>query len=440
MPIAILVPLYLGLAALPLTLAWIQDLPRRPFPDELASSLGLVSLAMILTEFFLLGRFRSITRRAGSDVIMRAHQRLARVALVLAVVHPFLYVSPMSAPPVWDVSSQTALNYSWEGFWPGIAAWLLLAGLVAMAIARDASGMPYAVWRLLHGLVAALVAGFGVLHVLRAGRYSADPLLGWVWIVFFACAMGALLYVYLVAPLLRGRHPWRVASVRPVAERTWAVTLRPDFDGGLDYQAGQFAWLNIGHGVFSLNENPFSISSAPSAGPDVEFTIKELGDFTRSIGQIQPGSRAWLEAPHGHLSHVGHEDAPGIALIAGGVGIAPLLGILRELAGTDDPRPTVLIYGNRRQSQIVAPAELRHLAAQHGTEVEHVLSEPDETWTGATGLIDASLLRRHFDTDARREWLYVLCGPPAMLRAVKADLLALGVPASRILSELFVYD
>ncbi|TNJ47773.1 ferric reductase-like transmembrane domain-containing protein [Phaeobacter sp. B1627] len=440
MPVAILIPLYLALAALPLTLAWVQDVPRRPFFDELASSLGLVSLAMILAEFFLLGRFRSITQRAGSDVIMRAHQQLARVALVFAVMHPFLYVSPMTQPPVWDVTSTTAVNYSWEGFWPGIAAWLLLAGLVAMAIARDSSGVPYAVWRMLHGLVAALVAGFGVLHVLRAGRYSADPLLGWVWILLFACAMGALLYVYLVAPLLRWRRPWRVTSVRPAAERTWTVTLRPEFDGGLDYKAGQFAWLNIGHGVFSLNENPFSISSAPSAGPEVEFTIKELGDFTRSIGQIKAGTRAWLEAPHGHLTLAGHADAPGIALIAGGVGIAPLLGILRERAATQDPRPTVLLYGNRREAQIVRPGELRDLAAQHGTEVVHVLSEPEETWTGATGLIDAALLRQQFGTPERRDWVYVLCGPPAMLRAVRAELLALGIPSARILSELFVYD
>ena len=440
MPVAVLVPLYLGLVLLPLALAWGQGLPSRPLADEIASGLGMVALAMILAEFFLLGRFRSITRRAGTDVIMRAHQLLARAALVLAVVHPFLYVSPMTPPPVWDVTSRTALNYGWAGLWPGIAAWLLLGGLVAMAIARDVSGARYEHWRLLHGLGAVLVAGFGVLHVLRAGRYSADPLLGRVWIVLLALAIGALLYVYLIAPLIRWRRPWRVASVTPAAERTWAVTLSPGFDGRADYMAGQFAWLNIGRGVFSLDENPFSISSAPSAGRDVEFIIKELGDFTRTIGEIAPGTRAWIEGPHGHLTHEGHDAAPGIALIAGGVGIAPLLGILRELAVTGDPRPTILLYGNRTEAQIVCRDELRSLADTHGTEVVHVLSEPPEGWTGATGMIDAALLRTHFASAARRDWLYILCGPPAMLRAVEAALIALGIPASHILSERFIYE
>ncbi len=440
MPVALLIPLYLLLVLLPLALAWAQAVPPRPLLDELATGAGLVALAMILAEFLLLGRFRSITRRAGSDVIMRTHQLLARAALLLAVLHPFLYVSPMTPPPVWDVTSKTALNYGWVGLWPGIAAWLLLGGLVAMAIARDVSGVRYEGWRLLHALGAVLIAGFGVLHALRAGRYSADALLGWVWIAFLALAVGALLYVYLVAPLIRWRRPWRVASVIPVAERTWAVTLRPGFNGRADYEAGQFAWLNIGRSVFSLNENPFSISSAPSAGRDVEFIIKELGDFTRTIGQIKPGTRAWLEAPHGHLSHAGHEDAPGIALVAGGVGIAPLIGILRELAATNDPRPTVLLYGNRTKAQIVCGPELQALSRSHGTEVVHVLSEPPEGWTGPVGMIDAALLRAHFGTAARRDWLYILCGPPPMLNAVEDALIALGIPSSRILSEQFVYD
>jgi NAD(P)H-flavin reductase len=171
----------------------------------------------------------------------------------------------------------------------------------------------------------------------------------------------------------------------------------------------------------------------------VEFIIKELGDFTRTINQIKPGTRAWLEAPHGHLTHIGHEDAPGIALIAGGVGIAPLLGILRELAVTGDPRPTVLLYGNRTVAQIVCREELQRLSESHGTEVVHVLSEPPDGWRCDTGMIDETLLRRHFETEARRDWLYILCGPPEMLKDVEATLISVGVPSSRILSENFVY-
>ena len=440
MPAGILILGYLALVLAPLGLAWAQGLAPRGVWDELASGLGLLATAMILLEFLLLGRFRAVTGRVGSDVVMRSHQLLARVAAVFALLHPILYASPRAPAPVWDVTHRTTVETSWPALWPGIVALLLLAGLVGMAIGRDATGIRYQHWRLMHGLMAAMVAGFGVWHALRAGRYSQDPGLAALWLGLLAVAGTALLWVYIVAPLLRLRRPWRVTEVRNEGDRTWVVTLTPDFDGTMPYRAGQFAWLNVGHPVFSLDENPFSIASAPSAGREVQFLIKEQGDGTRLTGQIAPGTRAWLEAPHGHLTLSAHDDAPGVALIAGGVGLAPLMGILRELKATGDTRPTVLIYGNRHAGQIAFREELEELSRTHGTELVHVLSEPPDGWTGETGMVSPSLLKQHFDRDDRRDWLYVLCGPPPMLRAVEATLLNLGIPSSRILSEQFVYD
>ncbi|MEL7256631.1 MAG: ferric reductase-like transmembrane domain-containing protein [Pseudomonadota bacterium] len=440
MPAVLLILMYLILCILPLALAWAQGLETRTPWDELATGLGLVALAMLLVEFLLLGRIRTVTARVGSDVVMRSHQLLAQLALAAALLHPFFYISPRSPAPVWDVSRQTVVEMSWPALWPGIVAWLLLGGLVAMAIGRDACGVKYQNWRLLHGLGAAAVAGFGVLHALRAGRHSADPLLASVWIGLLALALSALAYVYIVAPLMRLRRPFTVKDIRHEADRTWVLTLTPEFKGSLPYRAGQFAWLNVGHSAFSLDENPFTISSAPSAGSDVQFLIKELGDFTRTMDQVQPGTRAWLEAPHGHLTLDRHTDATGIALIAGGVGLAPMISILREMRATGDTRPTVLSYGNRHEGQIAFDEELKEFEATHGTEVIHILSEPPPGWQGETGYVTPELLCRHFDTPERRDWLYVLCGPPPMLTLVEDALIAMGIPPKNIISEQFVYE
>ncbi|MCR9114449.1 MAG: iron reductase, partial [Rhodobacteraceae bacterium] len=91
MPAGLLILLYLLVALLPLGLAWAQGLAPRTLWDELATGLGMVALAMLLVEFLLLGRFRTVTARVGSDVVMRAHQLLARAALVFVFLHPFLY-------------------------------------------------------------------------------------------------------------------------------------------------------------------------------------------------------------------------------------------------------------------------------------------------------------------------------------------------------------
>jgi len=230
-----------------------------------------------------------------------------------------------------------------------------------------------------------------------------------------------------------------VKSVRPVASRTWEMSVEPTRGAALEFLAGQFVWLKIGHGPLSLAENPFSISSAPTQRPAVQFVIKEAGDLTDRIGAVPVGTPVYLDGPHGNLTLDGRTGA-GIALIAGGVGIAPLIGIIRQLRADGDRRPVVLLYGNRHAGQIVYDDELARLAEAPNVRVVHVLSEPAPGWTGATGRIDRSTIEREFHFEGASDWLYLVCGPPAMLEVVEDTLLARGVPGDRIVSERFNYD
>lgn len=399
----------------------------------------MLAYAILLVEFVLSGRFRSISAHIGMDVTMRVHQLFARTAVVLALVHPFLYRAEFDPALPWDPSRQLTLTLDGTALATGILAWVLLPGFVLLAIGRDRIGYRYETWRWLHGLGALAIAGLLLHHSLAAGRYSADPLLAGLWTALFALALLTLVNVYLVQPLLEQRRPWKVASLRPVALKTWEVTLEPDGHRGLAYRAGQFVWLNIGSSAFSLRENPFSIASAPGGGAALQFVIKELGDFTRRLGEVAPGTRAYVDGAHGNLTVIGREE-PGIALIAGGVGIAPLLGILRQLRLDADPRPTLVLYGNRVEAQIAYREELESLACNGGSQVVHVLSEPPDGWQGPVGMVDAALMRDLVTTPEMRRWLYVLCGPPPMMAAVEDALIDLGVPARQILSERFTYD
>ncbi|TQV80566.1 ferredoxin reductase family protein [Denitrobaculum tricleocarpae] len=441
MPAPILLLIYLALVLTPLVLTWLSGMPPRPLIDELSTGLALVAFAALLVEFLLSGRFRTISDRVGMDTTMRFHQLLARLIVALLLLHPFLYTTPVpDYPPPWDVTAQSYLKLTVWTMASGVLAWILLIVLVATAIARDGLPYSYESWRLGHGIGSALIAGLSAHHVLEAGRYSAEQPLYTFWLVLLGCALASLLYVYLISPLLQIRHPYEVLSVRRIAERTWELAIARKDRKPLPFEAGQFVWLNIGPTPFSLHENPFSISSAPAAGERVEFVIKEAGDFTRSLAAIQPGARAWIDGPHGSLTTPGPE-APGVGLIAGGVGIAPLVGILRQMRATGDLRPVALLYGNRVEDQIVYRDELEKLAAEDMVTVHHVLSEPSAEWRGGVGLVDAESIAATFDgfSDAR-DWTYLLCGPPAMIDSAEAALRARGVQSNSIRSERFVYD
>jgi len=425
---------YLAVVLLPLVVSWIVGGPPRSFFQELASGLGILAYSIILVEFVLSGRFKSISNGIGMDQTMRFHQMIARSALLFALLHPFLYDgSPSGGQRPWDPTRQLTLTTDFAALSSGIAAFLLLPSLVLFAIYRTQLDFKYEAWRLMHGLGAVLIAVLLWHHTVYAGRYGSQTIMTWLWLALSGVSVGSLLYVYLIVPLLEKRRAWRVACVTQLTPKQWELTVAPDRHAGLDYTAGQFAWLNVGHSSFSLRENPFSISSAPASGSEVSFMIKELGDFTRTIGQIEPGTVAYLDGAYGSLSVDGRKE-PGVALIAGGIGIAPLLSILRQMRLTRDARKVKIIYGNRRIEQIAYRDEL------DGEDVCYVLSEPRESWQGETGLIGPDLLDRVFTQEEIKEWVFVTCGPAKMMDVVEDHLISRGALSNRILSERFDYD
>ncbi len=391
-------------------------------------------------EFLLSGRFRFISSHIGIDATMRVHQLMARMLTLALILHPFLYTGGgINSPMVWDVTRQASLNFGLAGVLTGLVAWIALIVLVLMGMFREKHSGGYEAWRASHGFAALIVAVFGTVHVLRAGRYSEAPLLTWFWIAMLVIAITTLVWVYVLKPLWQIGHPYTVRSLRRIADRTWEVVIAPDRGEAIQFEAGQFVWLNIGNSPFSLFENPFSIASAPSQRGELAFVIKEVGDFTRSLGGIATGTRAYVDGPHGNMTIAGRGGA-GIALYAGGVGIAPILSILRELRESGDPRPVMLLYGNRAADQIVYREELQEAARRMDLQVEHFLMEPPADWRGRTGVIDEAALAEAFRNRDAADWLHVICGPLPLIERIEKALLSDGVPSSRILSERFYYD
>ncbi len=431
--------LYVVLALSPLLLALLAGKPGRNFWRELSAGLAMVGFAMLLLEFVLSGRFRAFSGRVGIDVTMRVHQLAALAVLLLLLVHPFLYAVPRLSPDPLRAWNLVERMFTSEWYRSGVIAWALLLLLVPMAIFRDRLPFRYEVWRASHGLGAALIAGFGLHHTLTVGTHSADRWLIAYWVSLTGVALLTLLFVYVVKPLLQCRRPYRITANRRVADRSWEVIVEPERGPAIEFLAGQFAWLNLGHSPFSLTEHPFSISSAPSERPRIGFTIKQSGDFTDGIGDIPIGTRAWLDGPHGHFV-LGPGPAERLVFIAGGVGFAPVMGILRQLRAERSRVPVTLLYGNRIQTQILYRGELEELAGELDLDLKLVLSEPPAGWSGIVGELSPETLDACLDRMARLRWTYFVCGPPPMMNSVERSLLGFGVPGRQIVAERFKYD
>jgi predicted ferric reductase len=430
---------YAVLCLVPLIFSALQGHPARNIFRELSSGLVMVGYVMTLLQFVLSGRFEWLSGRIGIDRTMRFHQVTSRAILAFIIVHPLLYAVPRLFPDPTGALATLAWMFSSQNLRSGVVAWWLMVLLVPIAMFRDRLPFRYELWRLSHGLFAITIAVFGTHHTLRLGTYSVDRWLAGFWIMATILALLALFQVYGLKPLLQLREPYRVVSNRKVAHRMWEITVEPARGEAMRFAPGQFVWLNLGHSTFSLTEHPFSISSAPSDRPRIAFTIKEGGDFTCGIGSIAPGTRAYLDGPHGNFT-VARRKTKGIVFIAGGVGFAPIMGILRQLKAERYPHPLRLIYGNRVETQILYEQEIEALKDTLDFEAYFVLSDPPAEWTGLVGELTPNVLDKCLKEIRGDDWLFFVCGPPPMMNSVERALIIRGVSRAKIVSERFKYD
>jgi predicted ferric reductase len=207
---------------------------------------------------------------------------------------------------------------------------------------------------------------------------------------------------------------------------------------GFPFEPGQFAWLTTGRSPFSLQQHPLSIASSaerPAEG-SIEFAIRELGDWSGTVvPNLEPGTRVWVDGPFGAFT-TERKATQGFVMIAGGTGIVPMRSMLLTMRDRGDRRHVLLIYAAYDPGSMAFRDELEGLRASMALDIVDVLEAPPPGWNGERGYVTADVLERHLPGQFRRYHFFV-CGPPAMMDAVEAALIARGVPAASIDSERF---
>jgi predicted ferric reductase len=135
--------IYLSLVLLPLGISMVLNLPNRPWPDELSSSLAMIGFNIILIEFWLSGRVKLLSKFLGIVWVLQVHQLFARVALVFLMVHPFMYTLPSQPAWMMGTSHQNFLGLTLASGLTGMLSLFALICLVGLAITRNNSEIRY---------------------------------------------------------------------------------------------------------------------------------------------------------------------------------------------------------------------------------------------------------------------------------------------------------
>ena len=306
-----------------------------------------------------------------------------------------------------------------------------------------------------------------------AGRPLVSPFVGpsflfialpWVWTTSLALAAGAGLHLaWFVAcelfapPVGRpgappggARAAVQPAAVSPPARPAATVsasvlavldeasdikTLRLARPDGFDFLPGQFLAVRV-----LVDGKPhvrcYSISSAPHTRGYLEISVRRQGLVSGTLhATLRAGSSLTIMRPAGQFVYPAGDDRP-LALIAGGIGITPLLSMMRHAVALDPSRPVTLLYSARTEHDVAFRSELAVFAERHPqVRVAITLTRPVASARFRTGRIDAQLLGQYVASPAHT--VFCLCGPTPMIEEMRATLAALGVPAAQVRYEQF---
>lgn len=206
-------------------------------------------------------------------------------------------------------------------------------------------------------------------------------------------------------------RPFRVLDRRRQTHDSWTLTMEPA-DGGppLAFGPGQFNMLY----AFGVGEVPISISSDPGAGGPLEHTVRAVGPVSSAICRTEPGQQLGLRGPFGSSWPLQEASGRHLVIVAGGVGLAPLRGVLlRALAQRERHAGIVLLCGGRSPEELLFRAEIEAWAADPRLELGLTVDAAAPGWDGHVGVVTTLIGDAPFDP-ARA--LAFVVGPEVMMR------------------------
>ena len=407
-------------------------------------STGMLGLVFLMLSL-LVTPLRVVT---GWNVLISVRRNLGVFGFLFIAAHFAIYFLLDRGADLADTASEiVARRYLWFGF----GALVLMIPLALTSTDGMVSRLGPRRWKALHRLVYPAVLG-GVVHYYLLVK--SDVRLPLAFAVVFAGLMLFRIVRHeiglrreLAAARARVLPP---ASVTPARKKFWSGELvvarifqethdsktfrfrMPDGSAlPFEHVAGQYINLKLRIDGRRVNRS-YTISSPPSRPDSCEITVKRVPDGHASHflhDRVVEGDRIQVSAPAGRFLFAGHE-AERIVLVAGGVGITPMMSIIRSLTDRAWPGAIYLLYSVRRREDVIFEAELEHLQRRFGNlQVEIVVSSQQ-------GHITREVIERR--VPGLTSGPVMVCGPDPMMVAMRRLLVDMGVPDGDILQEEFI--
>ena len=391
---------------------------------------ALVGTYLSVIGIFLIARIPAVEKSIGHDQLVIWHRNLGPWSLYLIGAHFFLVTVGYAgqdqlslAREIWRMLN----DFAWM--------WWALAGLILMIQAGITSykkarvKYSYETWWILHVLTYGAIAS-AFMHQIQNGQmFIAHPLNRAYWIGLYAVMAFSVIFWRFVLPVARSlRHGLRVEKIVEESPDVYSIIMKGRDLVKLRAEGGQFfEWRFMARGHF-LVAHPYSLSAAPTANY-IRITVKGLGDHSRSMVTIKPGTRVLIEGPYGAF-RAGQAKKKRVVMIGGGIGVTPVRALLDEFKNSVH---VDFIYRVSREEDLALRGELDQIAAESGgfTKIHYMVGSRREHPMDAAHLLSVVPTVRESD-------IYV-CGPKPLVGAVVQAAQDLGIDSDRVHHEEFEF-
>ena len=389
---------------------------------------ALVGTYFALVGIFLVARIPWVERGVGHDRLVTWHRKLGPWSLYLVGAHVLFIILSFAGQDrvALGIEAWRMLN-SYDWMWFALAGFILMVAAGVTSYKKARAKLSYETWWLVHIYTYLAIAASFMHQVLNGQMFVGHPLNRAYWTFLYVAMALSILWWRIGTPLVRSaRHHLKIEKVVVEGPGIISVIMKGKNLQMLAAEGGQFfGWRFLARGHF-LMSHPYSLSAAPTPS-HLRITVKDLGDHSRMLADLKPGTRVFVEGPYGAFT-AGRATTPQIVLIGGGVGITPVRALLDEFKSGVQ---VDLLYRASKVEDLVLKDELDYLESksQGSLRIHYLVGSRIEHPMDAKALKE--LVPRIADAD-----IYI-CGPEALVTSVKAAASDLGVPKNRFHDESF---
>lgn len=402
--------------------AMLWQMPSIGVGSLISYSTGLLAYTMMLTVTFIGSRPRFIEKYFGMPTMFEVHGVMSIVLCFMILIHVIIQWNGFQAITDMSVVSQTG--------WVAVISLLIVmfSGIFSLsgifvkhskALNKFKERQPRELNLWLHRLAIVAIV-FVFLHLINLPFLVNNTLFMVLLVAYTVFVLG---YYFIWKIKVAALPKYEVKSIYRGTPSIWVIEFEPVKGNIPQFNPGEYYWIYFDEGKITREGHPFSTSSAITKryNNSIEFMIKDAGDWTESLKNIEVGHKARLEGPHGDMfqphTQALDESVPYV-LLAGGIGLTPMLSIARHLHEIGSQREVHLVWGLSFEEDLFMLEELEEIKEANPNFHVHIIFSNEEVEGYPFGFITNDYLEEvgaaHY-----KDGQFFVCGPAPMINAAK---------------------